>query len=485
MFSNLSCLLLLTFFLKIRCLPVDDDYKVKFENEENALNSEMEKNLVDYLNWYYDTYINTSTNKIENDMENEDIYDKMQSDQAPPPDFGQLTPLYVNLSSIVNLTRLPSENQTDIDYIRTMRNRTKDAWIQILKNNILRHVGRMNSSTSKPPNGIDMSGLNISQIMPGLQQSHETLVDDEFVTEKIRSYYPSCEVPKNTDQDLWKDENTMNLYFNVDNPDSNTVNVATATLRLYRVPLGNATNGSADSCENSTGSEEQLMRISIYWYTKSLKRQRVKRRLSDSKVIGENAKWVELSVLPATKAWMKGKNLGLAILVEDQEGTILKADKYFKGASCMVGTSTPKPIPTVIVDAARWANELGRLNGSSGRNSTTAFYNHLSLLPTVDICTLEFPQNSTHDIVSNLKRNGCDLRKIHLHSQKLVNTDTASDLSSALPSSRHIRHQKHNMHDMNVDLRSRIVGQRVILTNEQLRNFNAHLANDTFPNIQR
>lgn len=456
-------LLVLALLLRARGMPVDFDEKVKFENAP-----EVEKNLVDYLDWYYDTYVVAGTaNEVqENGVENEDIYEKMQSDQAPPADFGQLNnPLYVNLSSIVNLT----ENPSDVEYIRTMRNRNKEAWINVLRHNILRHVGRMNNSTSKPPNGLDMTDLNLSQIMPGIQPPQD---DDEFVTEKIRSYYPSCELPKNTDQDMWKDEDTMNLYFNVEQPDSNS-NVATATLRLYRVPVGNVTSTSSDSCENYTGSEEQLMRISIYWYTKSLKRQRVKRRLSDSKVIAQSAKWVELSVLPATTAWMNGKNLGLAILVEDQEGAVLKADKYFKGASCMVGTSTPKPIPTVIVDAARWANELERIKGSPGRNTTTAFYNHLSLLPTVDICTLEFPQNSTHATVANYNKNGCDLSRMR---QKLANTDA----SSALPTSRHIRHQKHNM-----DPRSRMVGQRVVLTSEEMRNLNAHLANATYPSIQR
>lgn len=39
----------------------------------------------------------------------------------------------------------------------------------------------------------------------------------------------------------------------------------------------------------------------------------------------------------ATKAWKKGRNLGLAVVVEDQDGNILKADKYFKGAICRVG----------------------------------------------------------------------------------------------------------------------------------------------------
>lgn len=56
-------------------------------------------------------------------------------------------------------------------------------------------------------------------------------------------------------------------------------------------------------------------------------------------MISENSPWVELSVKAATRTWTKsGKNMGLAILVEDQDGGTLKASKYFKGATCTVGT---------------------------------------------------------------------------------------------------------------------------------------------------
>ncbi|KAK4877825.1 hypothetical protein RN001_010331 [Aquatica leii] len=467
MFVTKLILVVVVIFVKFACsVPVNQH--VKFQQEVNSVSDQeddVERSLIEYLDWYYDEYVDQNKNDINED---EDIYERMQSDQPASQDFGPLSSLFVNLSSMESFNK--SENQSDIEYIRTMRNRTKDTWIQILKDNILRQVGRVNTTLPKPKDKVDISGLNISHLFPGGQIPSDALLDDEFITEKIRSYYPSCEIPKNTDQDLWKDENTMNLYFNVDYPDSTSVSIATATLRLYRTPQTNTTTET--SCENS--NDEQLMRISIYWYTKSLKRQRVKRRLSDSKVIGENAKWVELSVLPATKAWIKGKNLGLAVIVEDQEGSLLKADKYFKGASCMVGTSTPKPIPTVIIDAARWANELERINGNVGRSTSATLYNNLSLLPTVDVCTLEFPQNTTHDPASlNSWRNACDFKRIQKKS------------SATTTNSRHIRHQKQHMHDLSVDPRSRIIGQKVIMTNEELRNFNARLTNGTYSNINR
>lgn len=165
----------------------------------------------------------------------------------------------------------------------------------------------------------------------------------------------------------------MNLYFKSFDQviDEKGFNIATATLRLYRIPTENITRSSTkqpDCDGNASTEEEKLLRVSIYWYTKSPRKKKgncfykhcstvlanfksfsntkikiecvyvsVKKRLSDSKVILENARWVELSVKPATKSWAKGRNLGLAVLVEDQEGNTLKANRLFKGALCTVG----------------------------------------------------------------------------------------------------------------------------------------------------
>lgn len=74
---------------------------------------------------------------------------------------------------------------------------------------------------------------------------------------------------------MWKDENTMNLYFNFDYlSDEKNVNIATATLRLYRLPE-NATKLTIrpGDCDFNSTEEEKLIRVSIYWYTKSRKRR--------------------------------------------------------------------------------------------------------------------------------------------------------------------------------------------------------------------
>ncbi|CAH0549619.1 unnamed protein product [Brassicogethes aeneus] len=439
--------------------------------------------LDDFVKFFYEKKIKS---KIESDLRefltqnNDDIYENMQGDQ-PATDQR-------NTQDI-----LTKNNSFDDDAIRKyIRNshrerdgdlRVKENWIKQLKLRILNNIGRGNS-TNLMQNEDTNIPVNESQYDPGYN-NNMTAVDEDNITEKIRSFYPSCDVPQNTDQDIWKDDNLMNLYFNFDysNYEQNS-KIATATLRLYRIPFENSTKLTLkNDCDNSSSTEDEKLRVSIYWYTKSLKKRRVKRRLSDSKVISDSALWVELDVKPATKAWGKGKNLGLGVLVEDQDGTNLKAEKYFKGPECTVGMPTPKPIPTIIVDAFRknGANSNQLFNVS--RNvSNPAFSSDLQLLPTIDICTLGFPENQSMPFsqIANLRINACDLKKFQEQSEKLAEKEKLERLVSlTLPSNRHIRHQRqHHLQnkphaentETNFDPRSRVINSRVIMTNEEVFN---------------
>lgn len=148
-------------------------------------------------------------------------------------------------------------------------------------------------------------------------------------------------------------------------------------------------------------------------------------------------------------------------------------------------SATPKPIPTIIVDAARRANGLERVDGFFGRNTTTAVPGDLSLLPTIDICTLEFPENYTHPFqISSLRVTACNLRKLHEDDQKVLERERIERLASLSgflepESTRHIRHQRQHLVDrsgepqVQFDPRSRMVGSHVVITNAELQqNFN-------------
>lgn len=169
--------------------------------------------------------------------------------------------------------------------------RTRDNWIEMLKHNILRHVGRVNITMPKKE---DISKLNLTGLIKNFENS--SVFDDGNFAEKMRSFYPSCEyycyyyyyyfekcfsfvsgeIPKNVGQDVWKDENSMHLYFNISAAEEKGVNIASAILRLYRLPEKNATNPKRFELNCDGNSDEKLMRVSIYWYqhTKSTRKNR-------------------------------------------------------------------------------------------------------------------------------------------------------------------------------------------------------------------
>lgn len=131
------------------------------------------------------------------------------------------------------------------------------------------------------------------------------------------------------------------------------------------------------------------------------------------------------------------------------------------------------------MDAARHATGNGNRNrpgGAAGGDPTTALHSDLPLPPTIDICTLEFPENYTQPSeITSLRVKACNLRKLYEDGQKLAEREQLERLAtiSGLLRPRHIRHQRQHMgggeNQVDFDPRSRFVGQHVVVTNEQLR----------------
>lgn len=145
-------------------------------------------------------------------------------------------------------------------------------------------------------------------------------------------------------------------------------------------------------------------------------------------------------------------------------------------------TATPKPIPTIIIDAARQSDHLNqRIHSLLGRNTTASISSDVSMLPTIDICTLEFPENYSQppSHIANLRINACNLKKSHEHAQLLAERDRLERLATLpeLLSPRHIRHQRQHLKLNDVDPRSKIMNKR-ILTNEELQALNLNITVD-------
>nr|CAD7432001.1 unnamed protein product [Timema monikensis] len=315
--------------------------------------------------------------------------------------------------------------------------RNKEFRLNAIKTQILSYLGLLgkepviNTSVSNPQQ------MEIMRTMyERMQQSPQWPLSDTY-TEKVQSFYPSCEIPRNTDQDLWSDENSMNLLFDLSYPiglEGATVNIMAAKLRLHKLSHGDhtatgetcATLALSDLAQTSTEDfqqgngqtksqymstlpvtptykDEKQVRVSVYWYTRSLKKNRVKRKLLDSRMVSiYGEEWLEFNVKSAARVWREsGKNFGLSIQVEDEDNQVLPAVKYFSFMDCSNEASTARPIPGFLVNAARdyilenTRNENTR-NETNNRRSNTIYLDSL-MFPMIDLFTIEMPEHEMVD----------------------------------------------------------------------------------------
>ncbi|XP_045467962.1 uncharacterized protein LOC123676230 isoform X2 [Harmonia axyridis] len=387
-----------------------------------------------------------------------DLYDTMQGDQ---PVDGENN--VENEQKPLNSTG----NTTDINVLQASRNRfpvidgeerSKDNWIQLLKMNILQQVGRVNTSDASK------NSLNLTQLFPN--NSNETNPLEEFISKKIRTFYPSCSIPEAPSQEFRTEEKMMNLYFNYTQDDPNN-QIGEATLRLHALIQKNSTHAGEANCSHQMEEEEKVYRISAYYYVKNSKgKRRAKKRLCDSRVIAESSRYVELNMANAVRAWNNEQNLGLAVEVEDQDGKLMKTEKYFMGPSCSVGVSTPKPIPNIILDNAASSEQFFRL---LGRNSTSPLTGNILLLPTLEVCTLGLPVNPPNS--SNLRKRDCNLLQLQDQTHKVLEKDKlerlatlTSELRPSMASThRHLRHQRNYLDEKLAESDTKI-----LMTKEQV-----------------
>ncbi|XP_012171532.2 uncharacterized protein LOC100643095 isoform X3 [Bombus terrestris] len=159
--------------------------------------------------------------------------------------------------------------------------------------------------------------------------------------ERLTMFSPTCQIPRNTDQDAWTDSFSMNMHFQLNLSSSD--HVVAAKLRIFKLPQENTTS-SSESTFDEEEEDEKKIRISVYYYTKTLKRHRSKKRLMDSVVtpLTSRGTHLALDVRQSLRFWRlnqrnshgNGSNHGLVIQVEDQDGRPLKPALYIQQPSC-------------------------------------------------------------------------------------------------------------------------------------------------------
>ncbi|XP_012270002.1 uncharacterized protein LOC105694170 isoform X2 [Orussus abietinus] len=159
--------------------------------------------------------------------------------------------------------------------------------------------------------------------------------------ERLTMFSPTCQTPRNTDAEAWADPFSMNMHFQLNLTSGE--HVVAAKLRLFKLPQENATTTSTSTFEEDEDDEKKI-RISVYFYTKSLKKHRSKKRLMDSIVtsLTPTGSHLALDVRQGLRFWRlnprnghsSNGNHGLVVQIEDQDGRPLKPALFVQQPSC-------------------------------------------------------------------------------------------------------------------------------------------------------
>ncbi|XP_018398814.1 PREDICTED: uncharacterized protein LOC108776637 isoform X3 [Cyphomyrmex costatus] len=221
-----------------------------------------------------------------------------------------------NASQTANLTANQQLSGTNREENVTSSSQSQKKAIDDIKSKILAITGRYNLST------------NTNQVQ----------------RERLAMFSPVCHIPRNTDSEAWMDPFLMNMHFQL-NLTSDDYVVA-ARLRLHVFSQKNTTSDfRLSSPFDVEDDDEKKIRVSVYYYTKSLKKHRSKKRLMDSVVTPLNSKGAHLAldVGQGLRFWRpsprnphgNGNNHGLVVQIEDQDGRPLKPALYIQQSSCV------------------------------------------------------------------------------------------------------------------------------------------------------
>nr|CAD7571174.1 unnamed protein product [Timema californicum] len=266
----------------------------------------------------------------------------------------------------------------------------KEFRLNAIKTQILSYLGLLgkepviNTSASNPQQ------MEIMRTMyERMQQSPQWPLSDTY-TEKVQSFYPSFAMLKG---------------------DYKTTGETCATLALSELAQTSTEDFQQDNGQTKsqymstlpvtpTYKDEKQVRVSVYWYTRSLKKNRVKRKLLDSRMVSiYGEEWLEFNVKSAARVWREsGKNFGLSIQVEDEDNQVLPAVKYFSFMDCSneAFIATARPIPGFLVNAARDYILESTRNETNTRRSNTIYLDSL-MFPMIDLFTIEMPEHEMVD----------------------------------------------------------------------------------------
>ncbi|XP_034239224.1 uncharacterized protein LOC117644110 isoform X2 [Thrips palmi] len=344
----------------------------------------------------------------------------------------------------------PSGPQAHAASRKSERERDRELRLQHIKSQVLQYLG-LPPDGQHPLSNMSSNRQQLSVLRVVGQMNLPNVPPQDIIAEKVTSHYPACALPRNTDEALWSEGRSMRLLFELPNhppPAGTSANVVQATLRLFKVSQGGsaahphkgpicmpsvATTAAAAAAafasthantEDDDGvldgdglgghapvplhallgmaqADDRQVRVSVYWYTRSLKKNKngvvvEKRKLLDSRMLAvHGSAWTEWNVRTAVKVWREsGRNFGLVVEVEDEDGTRLDAHQFFNGMNCTQEASNARPIPSFLLDRLNHSSASGYREPGGAASGAYAHAFNQNLFPVIDLCTVETTDSS-------------------------------------------------------------------------------------------
>ncbi|CAG5092098.1 Protein of unknown function [Cotesia congregata] len=163
--------------------------------------------------------------------------------------------------------------------------------------------------------------------------------DNQVQRERLTMFTPTCEIPKNTDAESWIDPFSMNMFFQLNLTAEE--HIVAAKLRLFKLPQ-NETLATTSSPSEEEDGEEKKVRISIYYYMRSLKKYRLTPLTSEGSHLALDVRQALRYWRQAPKVTSGTNNHGLVVQVEDQDGRPLKPGLFIQRDGCQEENSDNK-----------------------------------------------------------------------------------------------------------------------------------------------
>ncbi|XP_039437332.1 protein anachronism [Culex pipiens pallens] len=273
---------------------------------------------------------------------------------APFNSYDTIEELVVPESKVIDFDNLTESERSDL-----LRNQINITAVKLQQQRLRDEAAQKNLQRAGAPMAIKQSATepNVSshaqnrkafekQIIGNIRQSIESnlMRNDSYIqmgaTHEM-AFSAVCDLPKHTEQSVWDDQFTWNLYFRLTHSKPYT-SVSSAILRLY-MKGSNSTDGDSNrrDDENCKNPAEPMIRITVSVYMRKKNKDNSvmerKKRICSSITVTKNYRgWITLDTLLAVKQWDKpNRNMGIAIDVQDHEDQPLHAATFFQPADCL------------------------------------------------------------------------------------------------------------------------------------------------------